>query len=345
MRLEFIDKVKEGDILGKSIFTNEGQVLLRKGIKLTTNYIKKLKSLEVYYMYIQDERLKDVDIEDAKLNELKIDAVKVMTKVVKFVNGGKIIDLKGASEVVENMIYNMVNLEYINNGLMDIKTYDNYIFVHSIDVATMAMFMGLDLKLKKSDIIDLGLAALLHDIGMVNISKIELKNDSSKIKEHPTLGQIILMKNYKINEKVIRGVLEHHERCDGSGYPQSLKGNEISILGKILGVCDSYDRLISLKNSKLVKANEAYNIILSKGAMSFDSDVIKSFRRTFSVYPLGSCVRLSNGIEGYVIKQNKGYPDRPIIRVVYDSITKEALPFYEIDLLKVLNLTVNEIIY
>lgn len=344
MRLEFIDKVREGDILGKSIFTNDGQVLLRKGIKLTKNYIKKLKTLEVYYMYIQDERLKDVDIEDAKLNELKIDAVKVMTKVVKFVNGEKIIDLKGASEVIENMIYNMVNLEYINNGLMDIKTYDNYIFVHSIDVATMAMFMGLDLKLKKSDIIDLGLAALLHDIGMVNIPKMELKRDSSKIKDHPTLGQIILMKNYKINEKVIRGVLEHHERCDGSGYPQSLKGNEISILGKILGVCDSYDRLISLKNSKVVKPNEAYNIILSKGAMSFDADVIKSFRRTFSVYPLGSCVRLSNGIEGYVIKQNKGYPDRPVIRVIYDTLTKDALPFYEVDLLKVLNLTVSEIV-
>lgn len=344
MRLEFIDKVKEGDILGKSIFTNDGQVLLRKGIKLTKNYIKKLKSLEVYYMYIQDERLKDVDIEDAKLNELKIDAIKVMTKVVKIVNGEKIIDLKGASEVVENMIYNMVNLEYINNGLMDIKTYDNYIFVHSIDVATMAMFMGLDLKLKKSDIIDLGLAALLHDIGMINITKDELKKDSSKIKSHPNLGKMILMKNYKINEKVIRGVLEHHERCDGSGYPQSLKGNEISMLGKILGVCDSYDRLNSLKNSKVVKPNEAYNIILSKGAMSFDEDVIKSFRRTFSVYPLGSCVRLSNGIEGYVIKQNKGYPDRPIIRVIYNSITKEALQFYEIDLLKVLNLTVSEIV-
>ena len=74
----------------------------------------------------------------------------------------------------------------------------------------------------------------------------------------------------------------------------------------------------------------------------FDEQMVLKFKETFAIYPLGCCVRLSNGIEGYVIRQNQGFPDRPVIRVLYDYISKEPVQFYEIDLLTNLNVVVED---
>ncbi len=78
--------------------------------------------------------------------------------------------------------------------------------------------------------------------------------------------------------------------------------------------------------------------------LDFDEEVVKSFKKTFSVFPLGICLKLSNGVEGYVIKQNKNFPYRPIIRVLYESETRKPIKFYEIDLLQCHNIVVQTII-
>lgn len=82
MRLEFINRVKEKDVLGKSILTCDGQVLLKTGVELTNNYINKLKELGVFYLYVEDERLEDVNIEDEKLLELKQESMKSMSNIM-----------------------------------------------------------------------------------------------------------------------------------------------------------------------------------------------------------------------------------------------------------------------
>lgn len=82
MRLEFINNVREKDILGKSILTSEGQVLLKAGVKLNDNYINKLRKLGVFYLYVEDERLGDVEVEDEKLTELKQFTIKSMSNIL-----------------------------------------------------------------------------------------------------------------------------------------------------------------------------------------------------------------------------------------------------------------------
>jgi putative nucleotidyltransferase with HDIG domain len=352
MRLEFIDKVKVDEILGKNIFTNDGNILLKAGVSLTSNYLKKLKELGVFYIYIDDKRLEDVYVEDTALEVIKQQAIKNISTIVKNINNGHREKTKKSIDLVEDMVDHIIELGDVNKSLYDIKTYDNYTYVHCIDTGIMATFLGLAMNCKEMELKDLAVGAILHDIGKTKVSrKIICKegkltdDEFREIKRHPIYGKEMLEKEYSISHKAIKAIEQHHERIDGKGYPYGLKDKEISKFGKIISVCDVYDAVSNDRTyRKKFTPNEAYELIMAGAGRSFDMEVINNFKRTFAVYPLGSCIKLSNKVEGYVIKQNSNYPDRPIIRVLYDSESREPIPFYEIDLLQNINLTVESIV-
>lgn len=352
MRLEFIDRVKENDILGKSILTNEGNVLLRSGVKLTNQYIKNLRKLGVLYVYIEDDRLDDIDIEDERLCSLKQQTMKNMNKIIKNLNNANKKEAKNSLRIVENLVEYIIESGDINKSLYDIKTYDNYTYVHCIDTGIMATFLGESMGFDLDELIELGKGAILHDIGKIKIpSKIInkkgklTKEEFLEIKNHPIYGKEILVKNMYISDVVIDAVEQHHEKIDGSGYPYSLKGNQISKFGKVVCICDVYDAVSNDRSyRKKFSPNEAYELILGGSGSMFDEKIVMKFKETFVIYPLGSCVRLSNEVEGYVVRQNKGFPDRPVIRVLYDSETREPIQFYEIDLLERLDIVIESIV-
>lgn len=352
MRLEFIDRVKENDILGKSILTNEGNVLLRSGVKLTNQYIKNLRKLGVLYVYIEDDRLDDIDIEDERLCSLKQQTMKNMNKIIKNLNNANKKEAKNSLRIVENLVEYIIESGDINKSLYDIKTYDNYTYVHCIDTGIMATFLGEGMGFDLDELIELGKGAILHDIGKIKIpSKIINKKgklteeEFLEIKNHPIYGKEILVKNMYISDVVIDAVEQHHEKIDGSGYPYGLKGNQISKFGKVVCICDVYDAVSNDRSyRKKFSPNEAYELILGGSGSMFDEKIVMKFKETFAIYPLGSCVRLSNEVEGYVVRQNKGFPDRPVIRVLYDSETREPIQFYEIDLLERLDIVIESIV-
>lgn len=351
MRLEFINRVRENDILGKSILTNDGSVLLRAGIELTNQYIKKLKELGVVYLYIEDERLEDVEVEDERLSKLKQLTMKNMDKVIKNLNNANRKEAKDSLMIVENLIEYIIDSGDINRSLYDIKTYDNYTFVHCIDTGIMSAFLGEALGFKDDELKELGKGAILHDIGKTKISsKIINKKgrlteeEFLEIKNHPIYGREILHKNMYISDIVLKAVEQHHERVNGSGYPYGLCGNQISKFGKAVCICDVYDAVSNDRSyRKKFSPNDAYELILAGSGTMFDEDMVIKFKDTFAIYPLGCCVRLSNNVEGYVIRQNIGFPDRPVIRVLYDAETKMPIHFYEVDLLERLDIVIESI--
>jgi putative nucleotidyltransferase with HDIG domain len=352
MRLEFITRVEENEILGKSILTNEGHVLLRAGVRLNNVYINKLKELGVLYIYVEDERLDDVQIEDARLSELKQTTMKSMSHVMKNVHNCNGKQLKESLGNVKEMIDYIIDVGDVNKSLYDIKTYDNYTYIHSLDTCIMSTFLGMNSKIDEWGLKDLGIGAILHDIGKTDIS-ISLLNkegrltdeEFNEIRKHPVHGVDMLKKNVAIPSVVIKIVEQHHERVDGRGYPYGLTGKQISKYAKIVCICDVYDAISNDRcYRKKFSPNDAYELILSGCGTSFDEDLVRNFKNTFSIYPLGCCVRLSNGEEGYVINQNKGFPDRPIIRVLYDKKDKNPISFYEIDLLKNPSIVIQSIV-
>ncbi|KYH34729.1 cyclic di-GMP phosphodiesterase response regulator RpfG [Clostridium tepidiprofundi DSM 19306] len=352
MRLEFIEKVKEDEILGKNIYTDDGSILLRAGVKLTANYIKKLKQLGVLYIYVDDYRLDDVYVEDSRLEEIKINAMKNISNVVKNINNG---DRKGTREsisFVEDMVEHIIEEGDITKSLYDIKTYDNYTYMHSIDTSIMATFLGLSMEFNELELKDLAVGAILHDIGKTRVprriicKKGKLTEDEfDEVKKHPVYGKEMLEKQFSISNKALSAIEQHHERIDGKGYPYGLKDEQISKFGKVVAICDVYDAISNDRTyRKKFSPNEAYELIMAGTGTMFDQKIVNNFRNTFAVYPLGCCVRLSSGIEGYVIRQNSKYPDRPIIRILYDSETRKPTPFYEIDLLQNPSLVIEAIV-
>lgn len=352
MRLEGINRVKVDEILGKNIYTDDGSILLRTGVKLTEKYITKLKELGVFYVYVEDDRLGDISIEDEKLSSLKAITMKNMCKIIKNVTTGDKKGTKDSLSIVDDLVSHIIEMGDINKSLYEIQTYDNYTYLHSIDTGIMAVFLGLAMNLNESELKELSVGAILHDIGKTKIDNDiitkpgKLTNEEfGEIKQHPTYGREIMEKNFSISAKILKAVEQHHERSDGKGYPYGLTENQICKFAKIISVCDVYDA-VSNDRSYRKKFNpiDAYELILAGSGNSFDEEIVKKFKETFSVFPLGVCLKLSNGAEGYVIKQNKNFPDRPVIRVLYESETRKPIKFYEIDLLQFHNIGVKSII-
>lgn len=356
MRLEFIDRVKENDVLGKSILTDEGQILLKSGVKLTQNYINKLKELNVLYVYVEDDRLDDVNVEDEKLTELKQATIKSMSNIVKSLYGCDDNQFKQSLSAVDDLISYIVEIGDVDKSLYDIKTYDNYTYVHSLDTCIMATFLGMTSGLSEYDLKELGVGAILHDIGKTKIPLSIInkhgkltEDEFSEIKKHTIYGGEMLRKNISIPDSVISVAEQHHERVDGTGYPYGLVGGQISKFAKIACLCDVYDAVSNDRcYRKKFNPNDAYELILAQSGSSFEPIIVLNFKNTFAIYPLGCCVKLSNGIEGYIIKQNSGFPDRPILRIFDDSsihnhddaVIKYSSSFYQIDLLKHPNITI-----
>lgn len=353
MRLEFMNRVKDGEILGKSIFSGDGSILLRAGVKLNRNYIKKLEQLGVSYVYIEDFRLDDVVAEDEELFKLKRYTLKSMAKMSKNLYNNNERGINETLKIAEELISYIIDMRDVSCNIYDIHTYDNYTYIHSLDTGVMATFMGVNAKrFNEYEIKQLGIGALLHDIGKIKINhniidkKGKLTEDEYiEIQKHPTYGKEILFKNPRISEQAIEIVAQHHEKVNGEGYPKGLKNNEICIMGKIVSICDVYSAVRANRAyRKAMRPNDCYELILAGSGTSFDINMVNIFKKSFSIYPLGCCVRLSNGNEGYVIRQNIGFPNRPVIRVLYDSITKGTVYPFEIDLMKELNIVINEVV-
>ncbi|NEZ47202.1 HD-GYP domain-containing protein [Clostridium niameyense] len=348
MRLEFINRVKPGDVLGRNIFSEKGQVLLKSGIKLTQGYINKLRNLGVLYVYVEDARLEDVVVEDEKLMKLKQTTMKSMANITKNVhdfNGKK---LKDSFNEVEEMINYIINMGDVNKSLYDIKTYDNYTYVHSLDTCIMTAFLGMSSGLNELELKEISIGAILHDIGKIKIpnniinKKGKLTDEEfEEIKKHPIYGREMLVKNLAISNNIIKIVEQHHERIDGNGYPYGLKGSQICKNAKIVCICDVYDAVSNDRcYRKKFTPNDAYELILSGSGVMFDEELVRNFKNTFAIYPLGCRVKLSNGETGYVIRQNRGLPDRPVVRIFYDSLNKSNNSYYEMDLLNNPNIVI-----
>lgn len=353
MKLEVINRLKGDEVLGKQIFTSDGKVLLRAGTKLNDNYIKKMLEMGVFYVYVEDERLSDVEVEDENMSCLKQTTLKNMSRIMK--NTSMVADKKAMSDymkIVEELIDYIQNDADVNKSLYDIQTHNNTTYVHSIDVCILSTCIGTAMKLNSNSIKELGIAAILHDIGKIALplsitNKVDkfTEEELREFKEHPYLGAMMLKKNIRISDTIVKAVQQHHERMDGKGYPYGIKGNSISKFARIICVSDVYDSITNSKDyKKEFSPNDAYELILAGSGTIFDEEVVKVFKKAFSVYPLGCCVKLSNGVEGYVVRQNENFPDRPVIRVIYNHESRKDIQPYEINLVKIINLVVKSVV-
>jgi putative nucleotidyltransferase with HDIG domain len=204
---------------------------------------------------------------------------------------------------------------------------ENYLYNHSVNTALLSLAIGSILKMPPHKLIELGIAALLHDIGMIKLPpQVYLKSgplepqEKKTIMAHTILGYKIL-KGFSVAENIALAAIEHHERLDGSGYPRALKGeNTISIYGRIVAVACSFDGSTSDRPYK--EGMEGYKGIvdlIKTNKHRYDENVLKALIFAISLYPIGTTVLLSDHAVGVVVKTNPKNPKCPIVRVLIDK--------------------------
>ena len=199
---------------------------------------------------------------------------------------------------------------------------DNYLASHAVKSTIISIIIGSYLKLPAHRLIELGVAALLHEIGMIKLpsqiylSKRPLQPQERKaILTHPVVG-FNLLKAYDFPLTVTLAALEHHERENGSGYPRKLSGDRIGLYSKIIAVACSYEALSAQRPHK--EAKDGYTgmlELLKNEGKQYDDTIVRALVYSLSIYPIGLYVLLSSGRKGQVVDVNPENPRFPIVQV------------------------------
>ncbi|CAM3780538.1 HD-GYP domain-containing protein [Mesobacillus zeae] len=346
MRLIATASAEEGAKLGKAIYNSQGQILLNKGAGLTQSIISRLLGFGIDYVYIDDPDTEDIAVNSPVSDELRIEAYATIQSAFKQVANdihvSPAIVLEKSTKDFKRLIRCLISELNGSNELLsllsDVFIHDQYIFSHSLNVTLYTLAIGLEMKLNGKDLESIGLGAILHDVGKMNIPReILLKPGRLTLEEYETIkahaedGFEILRSIQGLPLLVSHCAYQHHERMDGTGYPRGLKGEEIHLFGKILGVADVFDAVTSnrvYRNAML--PHEGLEILYAGYGSKFNAAVIDAFKRAVVIYPAGLTVQLSNGKKGVVSSQHRGISDRPTVRVLEEHGMKVAP--YEIDL-------------
>ena len=201
-----------------------------------------------------------------------------------------------------------------------LKTSDEYTFKHSVDVATIAMIVAKQQGLSQAQIHEIGVTGLLHDVGKTKVP-LEILNKPSRLneaeftvmKQHSVYGYHIIKDRPEVSPQIALGVLQHHEKINGSGYPMGVGEDKICPYAKILSVADIYDALVTERPYKAAYSQrDAVEMIMSM-TMELDITAMKSFLESMILYPVDSIVELSNGEKARVVRNIPHYILRPTV--------------------------------
>lgn len=351
MKLVKLENTKDGDKLAKTILSAEGTVLLGKGVELIPPYIKRLQQLQIHSVYIIDHRFPDLEVKDLVAEATRRESVKIIKKVMDRVKKGLSLESASVLKTVNTILDDILSQESLLVNLTDIRAYDDYTFAHSVNVCVLSLLVGTSLGYDQLKLRDLGMGALLHDLGKTMIpSSIINKNTSltaeefNQVKKHCKHGFETIRAKKEISLLSAHVALQHHERYDGKGYPQGLRGENVLEFARIVRIADVYDALLADRPyRKRYLPHEVYEYMMGSCYTNFDPRLIAHFLKHVPPYPNGTIVRLSTKEEAVVVKQNEGCLIRPVVSVLATedlSLSKQI----EYDLLENPSILVEEVL-
>jgi HD-GYP domain-containing protein (c-di-GMP phosphodiesterase class II) len=244
----------------------------------------------------------------------------------KSVAGGKVGSL---AEIITDLLLADRNILL---SLVQIFSYlgkqEDFLYAHSVNASILATNLGLANGYERTELINLCTSALLHDIGYLKVPRdiinkpAKLKKDEfDLVKKHTIYGVELLSKIEGIPDSASEVVHQHHEKVDGSGYPNGKRGDEISDFAKIVAIAEVYEAITHprpYRKEKIIPY-QAVKTIVQEEKNSFAPEMVKVFLNSISPYPPGSFVLLNNGVIGRIISVNKTLPLSPIVEIFFDS--------------------------
>jgi putative nucleotidyltransferase with HDIG domain len=265
-----------------------------------------------------------------------------ITSMFNEVRMGQAVNAEDAMPLVEEITASVSRNEGALISLVRLKHKDDYTYMHSVAVCALMVALSRQLGLDDKQTKQAGLAGLLHDIGKSAIP-LEILNKPGKLTDeefdvvrgHPKAGHEILLASTGVDEVALDVCLHHHEKMDGTGYPDKLPSQEISIFAKMGAVCDVYDAVTS---NRPYKEGWEPGVSLQRMAQwsktHFDDTVFKAFVKSVGIYPIGSMVMLQSGRLGVVVDQNPVSLLKPLVKVFFSTKSRTRIPVEVLDLAK-----------
>lgn len=332
MRFMSIEDIEPGQILGRTVYSANGTVLLSENIQLTVYMINTLKRVGVTMLYIKDPGFEDIEIEDVLSEPTKQMVFRDMSETMQAIRSGKDWSTRKISVSVDALLTDVLNNKEVMIQLTDIRTNDNAAYLHAVNVSLLSTMIGLNLGLNFTQLKELAIGALLHDIGK-SVPLPEGAKPEDMKNHHTWRGFEILKGKREFNLLIAHTALQHHERLNGSGLPRGLGDEQIHVYPKIVAVANMYDNLIAGgegSGGRPLLPHEACERLMACSEQELDHDALVEFNRIVSVYPNGTSVRLSTKEIGVVVRQHRGLPGRPVIRIVHG--TSDEMDVKEVDL-------------
>ncbi len=353
MRKIDIDELRSGMKFNKSLFDNNLNIVLPAGKVLDTYTISNLKTRNVKYVETAGDLVAAIDLN--KIGEAPVPSEKKSIIIDK--DTAKYLDFYKECITIVDAMYNKYRSEqsldtekfqklatkivntimaekkmelFIN--LVNIAGKGDYLANHIINTTILSVLLGQKLGYSLVKLVNLALASLVYDVGMVKIPAFILEKEEklnqdefNQVKTHPIYSYQIIAKELNLPIEIARVGLEHHEKYDGSGYPRKIRGTEISEMSKIISIVDTYEALTKDRVYREGKDfYDAMKMVLGEGAKKFDPEILKVFINMMSIYPVGCFVQLSNKSIATVISSDPVSPLRPTVKIMRDEFGDEV---------------------
>lgn len=341
MRFVPINAIRPGMINARPIYGRNQEMLLREGIPFNDQMIKHILDLGYNGIYIDYDRDSDIPFVEVIDNQLRIEAVSKIKNA--FLTAEKqpstqeiLHQKKDIGDLLDKLIDDIIKNKHLMINMIDLKVFDDYTFYHSVNVAVIAMVLGVAKNLARSQLYKLGLSALLHDIGKIMISKSILDKpdrltpeEFEIMKGHSEEGYSYLKNIYDVPVPIYMAVKFHHEQYNGSGYPSGLTKNDIPLFSKLIMIADVFDALTSDRvYRKGLSPSEAVEYIMGNSGQMFDPEVVDIFLKKVAPYPVGSAIQLSDNRVGIVTDNFEDFGLRPTLKIIKEngSFVESAYP-------------------
>lgn len=323
-----------GDVPPEPLEKSESVIFWENNVANVEQSLAKQQSTAPVLQPIEEKVPFAQEIETAL--QVQKEAQTVIRNIMQDIRLGKNIQSDRVKRVVNSMIDSILNNPDALASLTRMKGYDEHTFVHSINVCILSLTLARHLSFSRDEMLEIGIGALLHDVGKMKIHPQILKKPESltaeewtEVKKHPLYSYEILESSREIPDESKPVALQHHERQDGSGYPYGLKGDEISRFGQMAGIIDFYDATTTDQwYRKGLQPHEGIQKIYERAQTEFNLVLVERFIQCIGIYPFGTLVLLDTEEIGIVCGINPEKLLRPNVLIIFqNSKTPHPHPF------------------